>query len=91
MAGFGRERAVTVDPHQRLNGALEQMQRAEAWAPLVMADVRVREAISAQDIQGKKPVSPVQSSDCAHHTLEAGAKVFARVCATEGGRPVASR
>lgn len=68
MVDFCRECTVTVEPHQHLDAALEQMQRAGVRALLVVADGRVSGLITACDIQGEKPVQFVQSSDCIHHS-----------------------
>lgn len=67
MVDFCRECAVTVEPHQHLDAALKQMQRAGVRALLVVADGRVSGLITAYDIQGEKPIQFVQSSDCIHH------------------------
>lgn len=67
MVDFCRECAATVEPHQHLDAALEQMQHAGVRALLVVADGRVSGLITAYDIQGEKPVQFMQSSDCIHH------------------------
>ena len=67
MVDFCRECAVTVEPHQYLDAALKQMQRAGVTALLVIANGRISGLITAYDIRGEKPIRFVQRPNCIHH------------------------
>ena len=66
MVDFSAEPALTTVPERPDDAALEQMRAAGVSMLLVMVEEHVVGMITAEDIQGEKPVQFVQSSDCLH-------------------------
>lgn len=66
MVDFAVTPALTIAPERGVDAALEQMRIGGVRSLLVMVEDHVVGLITADDIQGEKPVQFVQSTDCVH-------------------------
>lgn len=66
MVDFADAAAHATTPEQRVDDALKQMRSIGVRSLLVVVEAHVVGLITAEDIQGEKPVQFVRSSDCIH-------------------------